>query len=528
MTDPPIANPKTSVPPRLVAVIDIGASSLRMQIAEIFESTGKIRRVESFSQAVSIGVDSFSQRLIRKNTLEDCVAVLKQYRNKLDEYDITDPKQIRVVATSGVREANNRIQFIDRIFVATGFQVEPFDEAELHRVTYLGILPFIENQPKYFSDESLVLEVGGGTSEILLLQQSDVQFSRTYRLGSLRLRHSLQQFDGPTAKTRELLESQITKTIHEFDTESKKPSPRNMISMGGDVRFAAQEINQKPTDGKLAELKLTQLAEFTENVLKQTPNELATKYHMSLPDAKSLGPGLLTQVMFAQHFKIKKFMVAQVNLRDGLIQEMSLETGWGDSIKNQILRSAIHLGRKFKFDEPHSVHVARLACSLFDQLRQLHRLPARYRPLLEIASLLHDIGYYVNSKARHKHSMYLIQNSEIFGVGSHELNLLSLIARYHRGAVPNVRHVGYSQLDRSERVAVAKLASILRMAKALDVAQNQRIENVNCTLSSSLVEIVSNDVIDLALESLELQQVSTMFEDLFGTKVALRSSNGQK
>lgn len=528
MTNQPTPKPSNLAPPRLVAVIDIGASSLRMQIAEIFESTGKIRRVESFSQAVSIGVDSFSQRLIRKTTLEDCVTVLKMYRAKLDEYGITDPKQIRVVATSGVREANNRIQFIDRIFVATGFQVEPFDEAELHRVTYLGILPFIENQPKYFSDESLVLEVGGGTSEVLLLQQSDVQFSRTYRLGSLRLRHSLQRFDGPPAKTRGLLESQIEKTIHEFDLEAKHPSPKNMISMGGEVRFAAQEIHQKPTDGKLAELKLSQLEEFTENVLKQTPNQLATKYHMSLPDAKSLGPGLLSQVMFAQHFKIKKFLVAQVNLRDGLIQEMSREAGWGSSIRNQIVRSAMQLGRKFKFDESHSVHVATLACSLFDQLRDLHRLPTRYRPLLEIASLLHDIGYYVSSKARHKHSLYLIQNSEIFGVGSHELNLLSLIARYHRGAFPNVRHVGYSQLDRSERVAVAKLASILRMAKALDVTQNQRIENVRASASPSLIEIATGDVIDLTLESLELQQVSTMFEDLFGTKVALRSSNGQK
>ena len=138
-------------PPRLVAVIDIGASSVRMQIAEINQTTFEIRRIESFSQAISIGSDSFTQRRIRRVTIENCVAVLNTYRKKLDEYGIVDPDHIRVVATSGVREAANQLAFVDRVYVATGFEIEPFDEAELHRVTYMGILPFIESQSKYLS-----------------------------------------------------------------------------------------------------------------------------------------------------------------------------------------------------------------------------------------------------------------------------------------------------------------------------------------------------------------------------------------
>jgi len=368
-----------AAPPRLVAVIDIGASSVRMQIAEINQDTFDIRRIESFSQAVSIGSDSFTTRRIRRATIEDCVEVLNTYRKKLDEYGIVDPSQIRVVATSGVRESSNQLAFVDRVYVASGFEVEPFDEAELHRVTYLGILPFIENQSKHFANESLILEVGGGSSELLLLQQTDVQFSRTYRLGSLRLRLRLDRFEGPISKTRSLMESQISKTIHEFQTAAKSPSPRNLIAMGGDVRFAAKEINQKPVGGKLAEVKLNQLIDFTDNVLAQSPNQLVTKYHMSLPDAKSLGPGLLTQIMFAQQLNVKKFLVADVNLRDGLIQEMARDAGWAESIQKQIVRSALQLGRKFKFDEAHASHVAKLACALFDDLHELHQLSPRYR-----------------------------------------------------------------------------------------------------------------------------------------------------
>ena len=117
--------------PRLVAVIDIGASSLRMQIAEIHDDD-RIVRLESFEQAVSLGKDSFIKGRIDKSTIEDCVHVLSIYRAKLDEYGISDPGQIRVIGTSGLREAANRMAFQDRIFIATGFEIEPFDEAELH------------------------------------------------------------------------------------------------------------------------------------------------------------------------------------------------------------------------------------------------------------------------------------------------------------------------------------------------------------------------------------------------------------
>lgn len=523
------SQPKTAPakPPRLVAVIDIGASSVRMQIAEINQTTFEIRRIESFSQAISVGSDSFTERLIRRSTIEDCVAVLNIYRKKLDEYGIVESKQIRVVATSGVREASNQLAFIDRVYIASGFEIEPFDEAELHRVTYLGILPFIENQSKHFAEESLVLEVGGGTSELLLLQQTDVQFSRTYRLGSLRLRHRLDRFEGPLSKARNIMETQITQTIHEFQTAAKFPSPKNLIAMGGDVRFAAKEINQKPVSGKLTEIKLSQLVDFTDAVLAQSPNQLVTKYHMSLPDAKTFGPGLLTQVMFAQKLKVKKLLVADVNLRDGLIQEMSQDKGWADSIQKQIVRSAIQLGNKFKFDEAHATHVAQLACALFDDLNQLHKLPTRYRAILELAALLHDIGYFVSPKSRHKHSRYLILNSDIFGVGARELNLISLVARYHRGANPNLRHDGYPLLDRNDRVAVAKMASILRIAKAFDVSQNQRINKVSCDWNPKFVNFRTQDVVDLGLERLELEQVGTMFTDIFGTEVTLQAGGDE-
>lgn len=509
--------------PRMVAVIDIGASSLRMQIAEINRESNAIRNLESFSQSVSVGKDSFTRGYIEKKTIEDCVRVLEIYRAKLDEYGVVDKDAIRVIATSGVREATNRIAFIDRIFVATGFEIEPFDEAELHRVTYLGILPLIGKHGKHFSGQSIVFEAGGGTAEVLFLDKTDVLFSQTYRLGSLRLRKTLELHDAPLVKSRSLMENQILQTIDEFKTSTNNPSPENFIAMGGDVRFASSEINQKTVGDELVEIKLKALESFTAEILGKSPDHLASKYHMSLPDAKSLGPGLLTQLLFAQELGIKKFFVANVNMRDGLIKEIAQGRSWSSSIQNQIVRSAIRLGRKYQFNEDHAVHVAKLACSLFDQLQSLHKMAERFRGILEIASLLHEIGSFISSKSKHKHAMYLILNSEFFGIGNTDLKLIALVARYYRGAAPLPRHEGYSQLNREQRVAVSKLAAMLRLAKALDVSRHQRIEAIQCVQHAHRLDLSTTDVADFSMEQLELRQVCGLFEDIFGKEVLLET-----
>ncbi|MGE3779754.1 MAG: exopolyphosphatase, partial [Pirellulaceae bacterium] len=131
---------------RPVAVIDIGTSSIRMAIAEI-DDAGNVHTLEKLQQAVSLGKDTFTLGHIRKQTIEECVRVLKSYRRSMAEYQITRPDQIRVVATSGVREATNRLAFIDRIFIATGLHVEPLDEAGVCRLSYLGFQPFLSRDP---------------------------------------------------------------------------------------------------------------------------------------------------------------------------------------------------------------------------------------------------------------------------------------------------------------------------------------------------------------------------------------------
>ena len=297
--------------------------------------------------------------------------------------------------------------------------------------------------------------------------------------------------------------------------------------MGSDVRFAVQSIKQKSVVDQIVKLSTKELAKFADDVLKRSAESLVTKYHLSLPDAQSLGPSLLTHVMFAKALKVEKIAVANVNLRDGLIKEMTDNHQWTDSIQRQIVRSAMLLGRKYSFNESHATQVANFACQLFDQLEVLHQLPRRWRGLLEIGALLHEIGLYVSSRSRHKHSMYLINNSEMFGIGEQELDMIAMIARYFRGAWPQPSHPPYARLSRNSRVAISKLAAILRIAKALDVTHRQSFSKFECKLGTGEVELFVDQSIDLSLEKLELKQTGVLFTSIFGRTPRLKSTRDE-
>ncbi len=512
---------------RPVAVIDIGATSIRMAIAEI-DGQGQIHELESVSQGVTLGKDTFTQRRIRKTSIEDCVRVLKSYRRLLNEYGITKPEQMRIVATSAVREAINRLAFLDRVFIATGMQVDPLDEAEVNRITYMGIQPLLQSSPKLASSRSVVIEVGGGSTEVLVVRSGNVLLSHTYRLGSLRLLETLEKFDAPLTKQRAIMENQIERVVAQIVAQIREhvpnDSPLEMVAIGGDVRFAAANLIENFDKQSLATLSVEALNTFTRQVLRMSEDEIVQRFGMSFQDAETVAPALLCYLLLARSFEQTDISVADTNLRDGLLQDLAIRDIWTADFRSQIVRSAISLGRRFDFDEKHARQVATLSRKLFTDLQAEHQLEPRMELLLYLAALLHEIGLYINVRSNHKHAMYLIRNSELFGLSRKDVLLVALVARYHRRSSPLPQHEGYANLDRTDRVGVSKLAAILRLAIALDDSRSQRINDIQCRQENKRLIITPSGVEDVSLEQLALRQSGTLFEEVYGMPVQIRSS----
>lgn len=527
MSDPqisltaPAAPPAAAeAPPRIAAVIDIGVTSIRMAIAEIGGS-GDVRTLETLIQAVDLGRDVFDERRLKPATIEKAVSVLHRFRQLLREYSI-DEADIRVVGTTAVREASNALAFTDRVFVATGLNVETIDEAEVNRITYVGVMPHLRGHGELFDSKTVVVEVGGGTTEMLVLRSGNVLNSQSYRLGSLRSLKAIEDFRAGASKRRGMLENHILRTLGSLGESIRLDTAVELVALGGDIRFAAHRILDH-WDGKtLVQLPIKKLRKFADRVLQMDTDSIVRKYGASFIEAETLGPALLTYLLMAEEFAIEHLYVCDTNLRDGLLQDRSRGGSWTNEFRNQIIRSAIGLGRKFHFDETHARNVAELSRMLFDQLGDQHGLEPRNEVLLFVAALLHEIGLIINVRSNHKHALYLIRHSEMFGLSRDELLMVGLIVRYHRRAYPQPSHEGFATLPRTQRVVVAKLAAILRLAIALDDRRSGRIRTIDVHRDGKNLLITAPGVEDVSIEQVAMRENGGLFRDVYGLPVLLR------
>lgn len=182
------------------------------------------------------------------------------------------------------------------------------------------------------------------------------------------------------------------------------------------------------------------------------------------------------------------------------------------------MASALQLGRKFAFDEQHGTTVARLAVELFDRTRSLHNLGPDHRLMLEVAALLHDIGTFVNSSDHHKHTQYILQVSPLVGLDDDQTSIVSNVARYHRKSLPKPQHDPYRLLSSKNRVAVSKLAALLRLADAMDNEHGSKVGTFDLDIRGGRVALRLKGEGDLLLEKWALAKKAAMFEEVFSVK----------
>jgi exopolyphosphatase/guanosine-5'-triphosphate,3'-diphosphate pyrophosphatase len=507
-----------------LAVIELGTSAIRMAIGE---SRGgpSVRVLEQLVRGVSLGKDTFTTGVIERKTLQECVRVLKSYRRKLAEYDCHDPAHLRIVATSAVREATNRLEVLDRIYIATGFAVELIDDAEISRVTYLGIRPLLQSDSELTDATTVVAEVGGGNTEVLVLKGRDIIHSQPYRLGSLRLQQMVMQSQTSRSRAVSIMTGQIDRTIEPLIDLVPRGRPVEFVALGGDMRFAAKLLGIDLNQSGLTRIPVADFEKLTNRLSSLTVDRIMHKHHLELSQAETLVPALLSNLRIARLLGCQQMLITGFNLRDALLQGMLRSNDWSSDFCEQIVNSAVELARKYQVDLLHARHVADLARKLFRALQSEHRMDIRCETLLVASALMHEIGLFVGLSGYHKHSHYLIMNSELFGLNALDHQLVAMIARYHRRASPKPTHEAFARLDRDSRVIVSRLAGILRVAVAMDHTGSQRVRDIECTIEKNrLVVTVTNMAGDLSLERMELRQRASLMEDTFGLGVLLREA----
>ena len=505
-----------------LAVIELGTSAIRMAIG-VKNRENRVKTVEQLVHGVSLGKDTFTAGDIKQNTQQQCVDVLKIYRRKLEEYQCTNPQHIRVVATSAVREAQNRMTFLDRIYTSTGFNVEQIDDAEIARVTYLAMRPVLQSHPELRDATTMLIEVGGGNTDVLILQGKDILHSQSWRLGALRLQQMLKTYRTAQSQSVDIMTGQIERVLEQISDTVPKGQPVELVALGGDVRFAARELQRDLNQSQIVRLPVTELARLTREMQNLTIDQIVLRYHVELSQAETLVPALMTNVMAAQMLGVSDVLVTRFNLRDALLSSLLRSSEWTEEFCEQVIHSARDFARRYSVDLTHAEHVAELSRQLFRGLQDVHKLDLRCETILYIAALLHEAGLYVSQNAYHKHSYYLISHGELFGLSDVDQQLVALVARYHRRAVPKSSHDAYARLRRKNRVIMSQLAAMLRLVVSLNHGRSQRVNDIQCRPERQRLVITAPESAgNLSLERQALQQESGLFREVFGMSVLLR------
>ncbi|TMQ49577.1 MAG: HD domain-containing protein [Candidatus Eisenbacteria bacterium] len=462
----------------VISVIDIGSSGVRMLLAEL-KPDGSVRELEDVQKPLALGRETFRTGTLSAASIQKSVNMLRQYRAIMDGYGVT---HTRAVATSAVRAALNRDTFVDRVFLATGIEVEVIEGSQ-----------------------------GGG----------DVAGSLTYELGTLRVRDLLRAESGDKRAMTRLIQHNVKEMMNEVKRTLPFEKVANLIAIGPEARFAARALKG---EGDLAAVSAKDLRALADKILGMTAADVAAAYSIPTPEAESLAPAFLVYAELIKLNPVDRLLVARASIRDGLLLQVlrSIQSGSAIFFPEQTIAAALNLARKYHADERHGLHTAGLARAIFEATRAQHGMGEGERLLLEVASIVHDIGNYVAARGHHRHAYYLLVNSEVFGLSKMDLEIVANVARYHRKGTPQSDHPAYAALPRAARLSVNRLSAIIRVADALDKAHAQRIQNPKITVEDGELRIDVETAEDIALERLTLDQKGSLFEEVFGLKPVLR------
>ncbi|MEO8258682.1 MAG: HD domain-containing protein [Acidobacteriota bacterium] len=512
-------------PPQLVAVVDMGASAIRLVIGEI--AAGRSTRIiEEASRGVLLGRDSFSSSgAIRSETIDAAVAALENFRRIIDGYGIT---RVHAVATSAVREARNVDVVLDRIRHRTGIEFAIIDEAEESRLVFLAVKQALHRRAPLRGAWTLLTEVGGGSTSLTLLHQGQPNRSAIYALGGIRLRQQLGLRRLAHDVQLALLKRSIANVIDEIRVDNPLRRVTQMVAMGGDIRFAASQILEAVADDDVREVGREAFLAFCDQVERLDEEQLVERFRLPDVEAETLVPSLLIYRALLAETRARKLVISDASLRTGVLLDAAEPGGrsGAEEFEPQVLASAEALGHKYRFDRAHGRHVAVLAMRLFDAFREDHGLGGRERLLLQVAALLHDIGLYVSLRAHHKHSQYLLAASQIFGLSNDDTAIVANIARYHRRGPPQTSHLPYVALDRQDRLLVNKLAAMLRVVNALDAEHLQKVTSLRLRRHERSWILEIDGAGDLTMELLAAAARADLFADTFGQPLVIRRRSG--
>ena len=477
-----------------IAAIDIGTNSLHMIVVRVRPDLS-FEVIDREKEMVRLGTGGLDGRGLADTSMAAAIQTLSKFMRIAASHGVDE---VVASATSAVREAKNGADFVNAVTREVGLHVRVISGSEEARLIHLAA--------GYAADlgkgTAVVIDIGGGSTEITVGTAERMQTGRSFKLGVIRLTERFVKTDPLTDKERRRLVRHVRKEAGPYlRTLAKRRVDRVIGTSGTILSLGALAVDRRPADDiRNLRVPAKDLARMTRRL-----TEMALEDRLKLPNLDprraDLAPaGALLLDTLLEELRAEEITLCDFALREGLILDYVTRNGphirTVDRYPDVRRRSVIELAERYNYLPQHAQQVARLALSLFDQTQPLHELGQRERDWLEYGAILHDIGTHIGYERHHKHSYYLIRHGGLRGFDPEETEVIALIARYHRQATPKNSHEGYGTLPKERRRRVKLLSAIVRLAEGLDRSHVQVVRGVRVKVITKKHE---DDVMTLRL-----------------------------
>ncbi len=497
------------------AAVDIGANSVRLEIARLLRH--RLEIIHTDREVTRLGESVFRSGQLSTDAMAHTIQVLRRFHKAAQTHGVN---AVRVVATSSLRDARDPHAFIDWVRSATGWHVEVISGLEEGRLIHLAVMA---NSRTAASSRALLFDLGGGSCELTVSIDGQIQHMISLPLGAVRLTREFLRHDPPRGDELERLREYIGEEITRFEKRVVGSKVQMAVATSGTAAALAgvytSRVESRPTT-----VPTPAVVKLSEELARLTTAQRGRMPGIGTRRAEIIVAGAMVFAGLLSRFDLPSFRFSPLGLRDGVLTQMAADydrhTSFQKHIASQRRDALLAMGRHYEVDLKFAERVRDTALQLFRGLQNVHQLPAEYAEWLTAAAMLHETGAYINRAGRRRHTYYIISHSEIFGYTVHQRHVIAAIARYVGKSHPSPEARPMRPLSPEEKRLVPKATMLLRLARALEQGRRGAVTNVRVRVQSDRVTLhltVKKSGADLELWALEKERA--YFRGLFGREL---------
>ena len=500
------------------AAINVGSYDTTIKIYQVIPRKG-YKLLDTAAQHLELGADTYASGELSNETVDQLCDILQGFQLKMTEYNV---KEYRAYATSAVREAANCELALDRIQTRTGIRVKTVSNSEHRFMMYEAIADSLQDFDKITSKNTAVLDVGAGSIQITLFDKQKISATQNISIGALRVRENLSGLDTSALHMEGVMQEYIENELTTFDTYYLKDKEiKHVIGVGEGIHALAGMLPQMQVGDTINAQQLDYICKKLEN---HTPLAIAEKYGISYDKAAILAPAALIYKLLLAKAKAEVIYLVDVTFCEGMVvdyMDSTKKLTLGHDFQSDIVASAESIAKRYRCNKLHCQRVKETSLLIFDNMKAFHGLDKRARLQLELASILHDCGKFVNMNHVADNSFHIVMSTEILGISHQERQEVAYICKYNTEKLPTYEAL-QEHLSVEQYSKIAKLAAILKVANAMDRSHKQKIHKFTISIKNKQLIIMADTVHDIALESGLFESKADFFEVVYGIRPVLR------